>query len=140
HAQGPIRYALEQRDRGCVFPGCDKPPTACHAHHITPWWAGGSTSLTNMALLCPHHHRIVEPTHNPDHDRWRIRINTDHLPEISPPKRVDPRQRPRLHARFRRHALTGDAEKCATSASDTRHWPDPDDGPPPLVTSPAWTS
>ncbi|HSN44412.1 MAG TPA: DUF222 domain-containing protein, partial [Propionibacteriaceae bacterium] len=31
-AQGPIRYALEQRDQGCVFPGCDKPPTACHAH------------------------------------------------------------------------------------------------------------
>ncbi|HSN44658.1 MAG TPA: DUF222 domain-containing protein, partial [Propionibacteriaceae bacterium] len=139
HAQGPIRYALEQRDRGCVFPGCDKPPTACHAHHITPWWAGGSTSLGNMALLCPHHHRIVEPTHNPDHDRWTIHINTDHLPEISPPKRVDTRQRPRLHARFRRHLLTG-REVTGAAAAETRQGPNPYDELPRVVASPHWTT
>jgi hypothetical protein len=27
------RHALTVRDRGCVFPGCDRPPGWCHAHH-----------------------------------------------------------------------------------------------------------
>lgn len=58
---GPIRTALGVRDRGCVFPGCDRPPAHCEAHHIVPWRQGGPTSLENLVLLCPHHHGIVEP-------------------------------------------------------------------------------
>ncbi len=96
----PIRAALEQRDRGCVFPGCDKPPQACQAHHIIPWWAGGDTALHNLVLTCPHHHGIIEPSHDPGADRWQIRLRDDGIPEILPPTRVDPAQRPRLHARF----------------------------------------
>ena len=95
-----IRTALEVRDQGCVFPGCEKPPQACQAHHITPWWAGGATSLTNMVLVCPQHHGIVEPGHNPTADRWQVRLRPDQVPEVIPPRRVDPHQRPRLHARF----------------------------------------
>ena len=99
-----IRAALELRDGGCTFPGCDKPPQACHAHHILPWWAGGPTALPNLVLVCPHHHGIVEPTRpdqGRDHaDRWTVRIRADGVPEIIPPRRVDPRQQPRLHARF----------------------------------------
>ena len=96
-----IRAALELRDQGCVFPGCDRPPAGCHAHHLTPWWAGGPTSLENMALLCPHHHGIIEPSHDPTADRWTIRLRPDGVSEVLPPRRVDPTQRPRLHARFR---------------------------------------
>ena len=44
-----IRAALEVRDAGCVFPGCDKPPNACHAHHIQPWWAGESPPCTTSS-------------------------------------------------------------------------------------------
>ncbi len=95
-----IRTALEVRDQGCVFPGCEKPPQACQAHHITPWWAGGSTSLVNMVLACPQHHGIVEPGHDPTADRWQVRLRPDQVPEVIPPRRVDPHQRPRLHARF----------------------------------------
>ena len=29
------RLALAARDRGYSFPGCDRPPTWCQAHHIT---------------------------------------------------------------------------------------------------------
>lgn len=56
-----IRAALTARDRGCAFPGCAKPPAVCEAHHIIPWWCGGQTCLDNLVLLCPHHHRRVEP-------------------------------------------------------------------------------
>jgi len=95
----PIRAALELRDGGCVFPGCDKPPEACHAHHIVPWWSGGRTALENLVLACPHHHGIIEPGHDPTADRWTVRLRNGRA-EVIPPKRVDPRQRPRAHARF----------------------------------------
>ena len=97
----PIRAALELRDGGCVFPGCEKPPEACHAHHIVPWWAGGRTSLENLVLACPHHHGIIEPARpeHPDPDRWQVRLRNG-TAEVIPPKRVDPNQRPRTHARF----------------------------------------
>jgi hypothetical protein len=97
---GPIRAALELRDRGCVFPGCDAGPRSCHAHHIVPWWAGGETSLGNLVLVCAHHHGIVEPGHDPTADRWHVRLRRDGVAEAIPPRRVDPAGRPRVHARF----------------------------------------
>ena len=67
---GDLRQALVTRDRGCVFPGCARTSADCDAHHLVPWWAGGPTSLENGALVCPTHHRLVEPdpagTHTPD--------------------------------------------------------------------------
>ena len=54
-----IRTALTVRDRGCVFPGCDRPPTWTDAHHIVHWADGGPTSLDNLVLLCRTHHRTV---------------------------------------------------------------------------------
>ncbi len=95
-----IRAALEVRDAGCVFPGCNAPPEACEAHHIVPWWAGGPTALTNLVLLCRHHHGICEPNHGPATDRWQVQLRNNSVAEIIPPKRVDPHQRARLHARL----------------------------------------
>jgi len=95
-----IRAALELRDGGCVFTGCTTPARDCDAHHIIPWRLGGPTTLSNLVLLCAHHHGTIEPSHDPDADRWKIRLRTDSMPEIIPPLRVDPSQRPRLHARF----------------------------------------
>ena len=95
-----IRAALELRDGGCVFPGCATPARDCEAHHIIPWWLGGPTALSNLVLLCAHHHGTVEPSHDPHADRWKIRLRPDGVPETIPPLRVDPSQRPRLHARF----------------------------------------
>ncbi|WP_179256165.1 HNH endonuclease signature motif containing protein [Enemella evansiae] len=99
-----IRAALGARDRGCVFPGCDRPPGDCEAHHVRPWWADGPTCLANLALLCPHHHRTVEPGHDRPWDRdnpyrWAIRM-VEGLPVIIPPALFDPVRRPRRHARF----------------------------------------
>ena len=53
------RHALAVRDRGCVFPGCDRPLAWCDAHHLWHWVDGGPTNLDNLALLCRAHHRTV---------------------------------------------------------------------------------
>lgn len=42
------RRALVVRDRGCVFPGCDRPPGYCQAHHLRPWLPDGPTDLENQ--------------------------------------------------------------------------------------------
>jgi hypothetical protein len=54
-----IRTALAVRDRGCVHPGCDRPPPFTDAHHIRAWIDGGATSLDNLVLLCRTHHRLL---------------------------------------------------------------------------------
>ncbi|HSI79893.1 MAG TPA: DUF222 domain-containing protein [Solirubrobacterales bacterium] len=46
-----LRRALELRDGGCRFPGCEQ----CRhtdAHHIVDWASGGETKLSNLILLC----------------------------------------------------------------------------------------
>ena len=52
-----IRRALEERDRGCRYPGCGSRFT--DAHHVRHWAEGGETSLANLVLLCRRHHRAV---------------------------------------------------------------------------------
>ncbi|MEU4245240.1 DUF222 domain-containing protein [Actinoplanes sp. NPDC026619] len=85
---GPIRRALNLRDRGCTFPGCDRPATWCEAHHIRSWAAGGPTALSNACLLCRHHHRVIHRT------EWEVRLGSDGFPEFIPPATVDPECRP----------------------------------------------
>jgi hypothetical protein len=53
------RTALGVRDGGCVFPGCDRPPGWCEAHHLRHWLHGGPTDLANLVLLCWTYHRAV---------------------------------------------------------------------------------
>ena len=103
----PIRAALETRDRGCAFPGCDRPPVDCQAHHITPWWDGGHTALHNLVLLCPYHHNVIEPSHDPTAARWKIRIHRTGIPGVVPPAYVDSSGRARTHARYRSPAGSG---------------------------------
>jgi hypothetical protein len=52
-----LRRALHHRDRGCRFPGCGLP--FGEGHHIRHWARGGPTTLSNLALLCRRHHRVV---------------------------------------------------------------------------------
>jgi hypothetical protein len=56
---GTTRRALTARDKGCVWPPCDKPATWTNAHHVVHWSVGGSTDLANLVLLCYRHHRMV---------------------------------------------------------------------------------
>ena len=93
-ATGPQRTALLIRDRGCLFPGCDRPPGWCHAHHLTYWEDGGTTDLEDLGLLCNRHHR----------DKHRGRFNIARQPDgtliftwpdgriIQPPGRLPDRE------------------------------------------------
>jgi hypothetical protein len=92
---GPLRRALVLRDRGCAFPGCDRPARWCDAHHLVPWADGGPTALANAVLLCRHHHRVV---HSGD---WAVRLAGDGMPDFLPPPWLDPEQRPRRNPHHR---------------------------------------
>lgn len=59
------RHALAARERGCSFPGCNRPPGWCETHHVIPWADGGPTDLDNTTLVCGFHHRDT-----PDADGW----------------------------------------------------------------------
>jgi hypothetical protein len=56
---GATRRALNVRDRGCRWPGCDRPPAWTAAHHVVHWGHAGPTDLPNLVLLCRHHHWSV---------------------------------------------------------------------------------
>jgi hypothetical protein len=56
---GHLRRAVELRDGGCVFTGCDAPAHWSDVHHLVHWIDGGDTSLDNSALLCERHHTKV---------------------------------------------------------------------------------
>jgi hypothetical protein len=53
-----MRRALDQRDKGCVFPGCTH-TRYVDGHHIHHWADGGETKLSNLVSLCRFHHRAV---------------------------------------------------------------------------------
>lgn len=89
-----IRAALLQRDGVCAFPGCDRPPGTPDAHHIVSWVDGGATELSNMVMLCGHHHRTVHS------QRWEITVR-DGLPAFIPPSTVDRLRTPRPGGRAR---------------------------------------
>jgi hypothetical protein len=79
-----MRRAVVARDRGCAFPGCDRPPEWCEAHHVTFWGQGGDTSVDNLALLCGHHHDVIH------HTPWRMRIDeTTGQPVFTDPQGAD---------------------------------------------------
>ncbi|MDO4910341.1 MAG: HNH endonuclease signature motif containing protein [Corynebacterium sp.] len=54
-ANSKIRTLLEVIQVKCAWPGCD----CCvrlQAHHLIKFILGGETSLSNMVLMCEHHH------------------------------------------------------------------------------------
>ncbi len=73
-----IRTALNLRDQGCRFPGCDRPPAWTDGHHILHWPDGGRTEVDNLVSLCRPHHRQV-------HEQgWRIHL-ADGIAVVEPP-------------------------------------------------------
>ncbi|MCU1480224.1 MAG: hypothetical protein JWQ19_1010, partial [Subtercola sp.] len=83
--------ALANRDGGCVWKGCNRPPQFCESHHVVAWkddtYLPGRTDVGNGALLCKFHHNHL---HTSD---WRL-VMVDGVPHLIPPAWVDHQQRP----------------------------------------------
>jgi hypothetical protein len=52
------RRLIEDRDRGCRFPGCTA-TRFVEIHHLEEWAQGGATDVDNQLSLCPFHHDAV---------------------------------------------------------------------------------
>jgi hypothetical protein len=68
-----LRKALVIRDGGCRWPGCNKPPGWCAAHHTKHWIDGGETNINTLVLFCDHHHGVA---HKPG---WTVTFDGHHL-------------------------------------------------------------
>src|SRR6266849_5892963 len=80
--------ALRTRDRGCIWPGCDRPATWTSAHHVVQWIHGGATDLPNLVLLCYRHHWMVHE------GKWQIvRADDGRFLTIPPVMSFGPRSR-----------------------------------------------
>jgi hypothetical protein len=74
--------ALKVRDKGCRFPGCDRPATYTSGHHLVHWIKGGSTDLPNLVLLCHRHHWMVHE------GQWQL-VKTDDGNILAVPPQLD---------------------------------------------------
>jgi len=61
-----LATALRIRDRTCRFPGCGRSAARSDIDHTVDWQFGGTTSIDNLAHLCPSHHQLK---HRSD---WRV--------------------------------------------------------------------
>jgi hypothetical protein len=70
---------LALRDRGCRYPGCDRPCHTTDAHHIRHWIDHGHTAPDNLVLLCRYHHGVI---HRPG---WTIELKPDNEVIVTTP-------------------------------------------------------
>ncbi len=72
------RAALRVRDRGCVWPGCERPASWTSAHHVLHWSHGGVSDIANLVLLCQRHHWMVHE------GGWQV-VRTEHREVLAIP-------------------------------------------------------
>jgi hypothetical protein len=83
------RTGMTARDGGCMWIGCDRPPSWTEAHHLDFWSRDhGETDAERGILLCKHHHLLAH-----DHG-WQIRREHGTF-WLVPPTTIDPAQEPR---------------------------------------------
>jgi hypothetical protein len=91
-----LRVVIEDRDRGCRYPGCSQ-TRWIQIHHLVHREDGGLTIAANLCALCPYHHRlhhhgaytITGDPEQPDGlrftDHWGRDIGPPHHGPLAPP-------------------------------------------------------
>ncbi len=95
------RRLIQDRDRGCRFPGCTT-TRFLEIHHLHQWAHGGPTDHDNQVSLCPFHHDAIDrgdyrltgdPT-QPDGlvvtNRYGLPIRPPTPTELAPPPQTTP--------------------------------------------------
>ncbi|MDQ0116979.1 DUF222 domain-containing protein [Pseudarthrobacter sp902506025] len=59
-----IKRWIRMRDTKCTFPGCTNRTPDNETDHLQAWQHGGTTGTSNLAQLCPKHHRLKH------HSQW----------------------------------------------------------------------
>ncbi len=76
------RIMLHALDRGCTFPGCDKPGYLSEVHHIQEWAAEhGPTNIDLLTFNCAPHHDLIDKG-------WKVRKRADGATEWIPPSQL----------------------------------------------------
>ena len=92
------RRVLAVRDGGCAFPGCNRPPNWCDAHHLHHRAHDGRNHLDNAVALCRRHHRLLHTgwtlTRAPDSRGWHATNPTGTTWTGRPPPGPPPEQPP----------------------------------------------
>ncbi|MDP9987820.1 hypothetical protein J2S98_002989 [Arthrobacter oryzae] len=57
-----IKRWIRMRDAKCTFPGCTNRTPDNETDHLKAWEHGGPTGTSNLAQLCPKHHRLKHHT------------------------------------------------------------------------------
>ena len=127
------RRLVEDRDRGCRFPGCTAVGFV-ENHHVDHWCDGGPTDYDRLVSLCPFHHDSVhsavisasgDPT-SPDGLEFRdCAGNLITGPEYSPP----PPPLPRPHDAARVMVAEAGSAVAALWDGQSSPWPDEADAP-----------
>ena len=105
------RLALAARDGGCRWPGCERPPSWCEAHHIHHWHRDhGTTDIADGILLCRHHHLLA---HN---NGWEIERAGPTYRLIPPPGPPPSRHSAPANARLGTHRGDPPADSGNTPA------------------------
>jgi hypothetical protein len=92
------RLVVEDRDRGCRYPGCINTRWV-DCHHIRHWQDGGPTDTANLCCLCRLHHRQLHLGHfrmTGDADRPGGLVFTDRFGRTIPtaPRSTPPTEPP----------------------------------------------
>ncbi|UTT69160.1 HNH endonuclease [Arthrobacter sp. DNA4] len=93
-----IKRWIRMRDAKCTFPGCTNRTPDNDTDHLTAWEHGGTTNVSNLAQLCPKHHRLKH------HSPW----TPDPATENNPPGWTSP---------------TGRHYKPEHQDAEPTHWP-----------------
>jgi hypothetical protein len=82
-ASADQRIMLHALDRGCTFPGCDKPGYLSEVHHIQEWTAEhGPTNIDLLTFGCGPHHDLIDKG-------WKVRKRADGATEWIPPPQLE---------------------------------------------------
>jgi hypothetical protein len=73
------RQAMDLQQKVCRGRGCHRPPSQCSPHHVVWYSRSHRTQISEMILLCPHHHWMVHE------GGWDVALKDDGSVYFIPP-------------------------------------------------------